>query len=84
MHSPSLPILERMTVRGLTRLVRRPSLLSRVLNERLPGENGAVGHAVGNLLLAALSTTEGDFTRAVRVLGGRGHEDPRTETKKWA
>ncbi|TML07045.1 MAG: hypothetical protein E6G39_20490 [Actinobacteria bacterium] len=27
MHSPSLPILERMTVRGLTRLVRRPSLL---------------------------------------------------------
>ena len=27
MHSPSLPILGRMTVRGLTRLVRRPSLL---------------------------------------------------------
>lgn len=68
----SLGVLPPGDIRNcLAALVRRPSLLSRILNERLPGENGEVGHAVGNLLLAALSTTEGDFTRAVSVLGSQ-------------
>ena len=52
-------------------LVRRPSVLSRALNQRLPDENGETGHAVGNLLLAALTRTEGDFARAIDVLGAQ-------------
>ncbi len=68
----SLGVLPPGDIRNcLAALVRRPSLLSRVLNDRLPGENGEVGHAVGNLLLAALSTTEPDFTRAIGALAAQ-------------
>ena len=68
----SLGVLPPGDIRNcLAALVRRPSLLSRVLNDRLPGENGEVGHAVGNLLLAALSSTEPDFTRAIGALAAQ-------------
>lgn len=68
----SLGVLPPGDIRNcLAALVRRPSLLSRVLNDRLPGENGEAGHAVGNLLLAALSSTEPDFTRAVGALAAQ-------------
>lgn len=52
----------------LAALVRNPSPLSRILSDRLPSENGEAGHAVGNLLLAALSSTEPDFSRAIGAL----------------
>ena len=50
-------------------LVRQPSTLSAILHDRLSGEDGDAGHPIGNLLLAALSTTEGDLLRAVARLG---------------
>ena len=54
----------------LAALVQQPSALSTLLNERLDDEGG-VGHPIGNLLLAALSSTEGDLQQAVARLGGR-------------
>ncbi len=53
----------------LAALVRQPSTLSGILHDRLTGENGEAGHPIGNLLLAAMSTTEGDLLRAVARLG---------------
>ncbi len=53
----------------LAALVRTPSVLSRILHDRLPGEGTQAGHPIGNLLLAALTTSEGNFLRAVRMLG---------------
>jgi uncharacterized cofD-like protein len=53
----------------LLALVREPSPLSGILNDRLTGENGEAGHPIGNLLLAAMSSTEGDLLRAVGRLG---------------
>ena len=50
-------------------LVRQPSTLSAILHDRVPGEDFEAGHPIGNLLLAALSTTEGDLLRAVARLG---------------
>ncbi len=55
----------------LAALAPQRSVLSDVLNERLPGVNGEAGHPIGNLLLAALTATEGDFLRAVSVLGAQ-------------
>lgn len=66
----SLGVLPPGDIRNcLAALVGQPSTLSRILHERLPGENGEAGHPIGNLLLAALSTTEGDLLRAVARLG---------------
>ena len=66
----SLGVLPPGDIRNcLAALVRHPSTLSRILHDRLPGENGEAGHPIGNLLLAALSTTEGDLLRAVARLG---------------
>lgn len=55
----------------LAALVSTPSLLSGLLHDRLDGQNGEVGHPIGNLLLAAMSTTEGDLLRAVARLGSQ-------------
>jgi uncharacterized cofD-like protein len=55
----------------LAALVRQPSTLSGILHDRLPGENGEAGHPIGNLLLAALSSTEGDLLHAVARLGSQ-------------
>lgn len=66
----SLGVLPPGDIRNcLAALVRQPSMLSGVLHDRLQGENGLDGHTIGNLLLAALSTTEGDLLRAVARLG---------------
>jgi uncharacterized cofD-like protein len=66
----SLGVLPPGDIRNcLGALVRRPSALARVLHDRLPGENGEAGHPIGNLLLAAMSTTEGDLLRAIARLG---------------
>jgi uncharacterized cofD-like protein len=53
----------------LAALVREPSTLSQILHDRLPGADGGVGHPIGNLLLAALSGTEGDILGAIARLG---------------
>lgn len=66
----SLGVLPPGDIRNcLAALVRQPSSLSGILNDRMAGENGEAGHPIGNLLLAALTTTEGDLLRAVARLG---------------
>jgi uncharacterized cofD-like protein len=55
----------------LAALVRKPSTLSNILHDRLPGEGTQAGHPIGNLLLAALTTSEGDFLRAVKMLSAQ-------------
>lgn len=52
----------------LAALVREPSTLSGIFHDRMPGEGADAGHPIGNLLLAALTTTEGDLLRAVQTL----------------
>lgn len=66
----SLGVLPPGDIRNcLAALIRQPSALAHVLHDRLPGENGEAGHPIGNLLLAAMSTTEGDLLRAIARLG---------------
>jgi len=52
----------------------------RLLQHRFGGDGPLAGHAVGNLLLAALTDTEGDVVRALdlvgRLLGGTGRVLP--------
>jgi uncharacterized cofD-like protein len=68
----SLGVLPPGDIRNcLAALVTHPSALAGVLHDRLPGENGEAGHPIGNLLLAAMSTTEGDLLRAIARLGAQ-------------
>jgi len=57
---------------------------SRLLQHRFPGEGPLGGHAVGNLLLAGLTDTEGDPVPALdlvgRLLGARGRVLPASRT----
>lgn len=67
--------------RCLSALAGEDTLLVRSLEHRFRG--GALhGHAVGNLLLAGLTVTSGDFTAAVeevaRLVGARGRLVPAT------
>ncbi len=55
----------------LAALVRQPSTLSRILHDRLPNGDGSLGHPIGNLLLAALTGSEGNFMRAIATLGAQ-------------
>ena len=65
----SLGILPPGDIRNcLSALVRTPSALSGILHDCLPGEGTQPGHPIGNLLLAALTRSEGDFLRAIRTL----------------
>ncbi len=58
------------------------SALAEVFQYRFGGAKGLAGHAVGNLLIAALAELKGDFLEAVRVsaelLGVRGQVLPCT------
>ena len=68
----SLGVLPPGDIRNcLAALVRRPSTLSAILHDRLASDNAEVGHPIGNLLLAALSATEGDLLGAVVRLGNQ-------------
>ena len=53
---------------------------ARLLQHRFAGDGPLAGHAVGNLLLAALTDTEGDVVRALdlvgQLLGGAGRVLP--------
>ena len=55
----------------LAALVRKPSTLSNILHDRVSGEGAEAGHPIGNLLLAALTTSEGDFLRAIKMLSAQ-------------
>jgi uncharacterized cofD-like protein len=66
----SLGVLPPGDIRNcLGALVREPSVLSAIFHDRMSGDGGGAGHPIGNLLLAALSTTEGDLLRAAQTLG---------------
>jgi uncharacterized cofD-like protein len=68
----SLGVLPPGDIRNcLAALVRQPSNLSSVLNLRMSGESGEVGHPIGNLILAALTGTEGNLLQAIRTLGNQ-------------
>lgn len=43
--------------------------LARVFQYRFDGGEGLAGHALGNLVLAALSDLTGDFARAIEIVG---------------
>lgn len=57
-------------------------MLARVFQYRFPNGEGLAGHALGNLILAALADLGGDFAEAVRLaegyLGARGRVLPST------
>jgi uncharacterized cofD-like protein len=66
----------------LVALTGGKSALAEVFQFRFSGAKGLAGHAVGNLLIAALAELKGDFLEAVRVsgelLGARGRVLPCT------
>lgn len=66
----------------LVALAGGKSPLSELFQYRFGGSKGLAGHAVGNLLIAALAEKNGDFLEAVRVsgrlLGARGQVLPST------
>jgi uncharacterized cofD-like protein len=68
----------------LAALAEDQSLLAGLFQFRFEAGDGLEGHALGNLMLAALTDVTGDFTRAVeaagRVLGARGRVIPATST----
>ncbi len=56
----------------LSALVRHPSRLSDIFHDRMaPGPGDDFGHPIGNLLLAALSNSEGDLLKAIQMLGAQ-------------
>jgi uncharacterized cofD-like protein len=66
----------------LVALASRRTELSRLFQYRFDGARGLAGHAVGNLLIAALAELKGDFLEAVEVtanlLNARGRVLPCT------
>jgi uncharacterized cofD-like protein len=66
----------------LAALAEDQSLITALFQFRFSSGDGLSGHAVGNLMLTALTEVTGDFTRAVeiagRVVGARGRVLPAT------
>jgi uncharacterized cofD-like protein len=66
----------------LAALADRESDLTALLQFRFEGGEGLSGHALGNLMLTALTEVTGDFTKAVeiaaQVIGARGRVVPAT------
>lgn len=66
----------------LAALAADQSLITAVFQFRFEAGDGLNGHALGNLMLTALTEVTGDFTRAVelagRVVGARGRVIPAT------
>lgn len=66
----------------LVALAGGKNTLAEVFQHRFGGARGLAGHAVGNLLIAALAELKGDFLEAVRLsgemLGARGRVLPCT------
>lgn len=68
----------------LVALAEPESALARVFQYRFPHGKGLAGHALGNLIIAALAELEGGFAEAIaeagRLLGARGRVLPSTLT----
>jgi uncharacterized cofD-like protein len=66
----------------LVALTERDSQFKQLLQHRLGDRPGVVGHPIGNLLLAALTQTTGDFSQAIArlgdMIGSRGRVLPST------
>lgn len=66
----------------LAALAEDQSLMTELFQFRFESGDGLSGHALGNLMLTALTEVTGDFTRAVeiagRVVGARGRVVPAT------
>ena len=66
----------------LAALAEDQSLLTALFQYRFEGSDGLNGHALGNLMLTALTEVTGDFVKAVdiaaRVVGARGRVVPAT------
>jgi uncharacterized cofD-like protein len=66
----------------LAAMAEDQSLITAVFQFRFESGDGLNGHALGNLMLTALTEVTGDFTRAVeiagRVVGARGRVVPAT------
>jgi uncharacterized cofD-like protein len=66
----------------LAALAEDHALLTELFQFRFEAGDGLNGHALGNLMLAALTDVTGDFTRAVeiagRIIGARGRVVPAT------
>ena len=66
----------------LAAMAEDQSLLTELFQYRFEAGDGLNGHALGNLMLAALTEVTGDFTRAIeiagRVVGARGRVVPVT------
>ena len=68
----SLGVLPPGDIRNcLAALAREHSPLCGILHDRLAGDDGRAGHPIGNLILAALTTTEGNLLRAIQILGAQ-------------
>lgn len=71
----------------LVALAEPDSLLARVFQYRFPQGEGLVGHALGNLVIAALADITGGFAEAVEaagaLLGTRGRVLPSTTQDVW-
>ena len=67
----SLGVLPPGDIRNCLAALARESSLSDILHDRLPSHDGKAGHPIGNLLLAALTTTEGNLLQAARILGAQ-------------
>lgn len=80
----SIGVLPPGDVRNCLVALAGKNALSELFQYRFGGEKGLAGHAVGNLLLAALCELKGDFLEAVRVssrlLGVTGTVLPSTTT----
>ena len=67
----------------LVALAHRDSPFKSLLQHRFDDESGQDGHAVGNLLLTALSQITGDFSQAIdqvgAMIGSRGRVMPTTD-----
>ncbi|HEU0103167.1 MAG TPA: uridine diphosphate-N-acetylglucosamine-binding protein YvcK [Mycobacteriales bacterium] len=70
----------RMALSALAGQDERAEVWERLLQHRFPGQGPLAGHAVGNLLLAGLTDTEGDIVPALdrvgELLGGTGRVLP--------
>ncbi len=66
----------------LAAVAEQQALVTALFQFRFDGGDGLQGHAVGNLILAALAEITGDFTKAVevaaRIVGARGRVLPAT------
>jgi len=69
-------------IRNCLAAIADRSLMTELFQYRFSGGDGLAGHALGNLILAALAEITGDFTKAIEIaaslVGARGQVVPAT------